>query len=86
MDTLVLVTWTDPALHAAAIKEYKIHAMSSSSNDTMVTVPGGKNAANITGLVPTFSYNISVIVVYKVGSFMSDSVVTQVTLSECEGN
>ena len=81
----VMVTWTDPKLYAPMIKEYTIYAVSS-DHHKMITVPAGDHDINITDLVPSFSYNISIVVTYVLDSFMSDPVITVVSLPECEGN
>ena len=83
-EVLVALTWMDPQLYAPMIKEYTIHAVSN-DHDKMITVPAGEQSPVITDLVPTFSYNVSVVVTYNVASFMSDPTVLSVTLPECEG-
>ena len=80
----VVIAWTDPEPYTSMIKEYTIHAVSD-RHDKLITVPVGENQANITNLVPTFSYNISVVVIYQLPFFMSKPVYHSVKLSECRG-
>ena len=80
----VVIAWTDPELYAPMIKEYTIHAVGDRDYE-MVTVPAGQHEVNITDLVPSFSYNISIVVTYQLASFMSTEVIYSVTLPECEG-
>ena len=80
----VVIAWTNPELYASMIKEYTIHAVSD-RHEKLITVPAGENETNITNLVPTFSYNISVVVTYQLASFMSKPVFHSVKLSECRG-
>ena len=81
----VMVEWTNPQLYAPMIKEYTIHAVSNGHNK-MIIVPAGRRNVMITNLVPTFSYNVSIVVNYNVASFMSDPIIYSVILPECEGN
>ena len=81
----VMITWTDPKLYAPMIKEYTVQAVSSGHHERR-TVPAGDHGVNITDLVPTFSYNVSIMVTYVVESFMSDPVIMVVSLPGCEGN
>ena len=81
----LMVEWTTPQLYAPMIKEYTIHTVSNDHNK-MITIPAGQRDANITDLVPTFSYNVSIVVNYNVASFMSDPTIYTVILPECEGN
>ena len=80
----VVIAWTDPEPYASMIQEYTIHAVSDRHNK-LITVPARENQANITNLVPTFPYNISVVVAYQLPSFMSKPVYYSVKLSECRG-
>ena len=80
----VVIAWTDPELYAQMIKEYTIHAVSD-KHKKMVKVPPGQHEVNITNLVPTFLYNVSVVVTYQPVSFMSEPVVHSVRLPECRG-
>ena len=66
------------------IEEYTVHILSDRHNKTAV-VPVGQRTINISDLVPTFSYSVSVVVTYKIDSFMSTPSVTNVTLPECQG-
>ena len=80
----VVIAWTDPELYAPMIKEYTIHAVSE-KHDKMITVLAGQREVNITDLVPTFLYNVSVVVTYQPASFRSEPVVHSVRLPECRG-
>ena len=80
----LMVAWMDPVIYAPMIREYIIRAVSN-RHDRIMTVPAGQRDVNITDLVPTFSYNVSVVVTYNVNNFMSDPVTLTVTLPECEG-
>ena len=80
----VVIAWTDPELYAPMINEYTIHVVAD-KHDKMITVPAGQHEVNITDLVPTFSYNVSVVVTYQPPSFMSKPVVHSVILPECRG-
>ena len=80
----VRVAWMDPQLYAPMIKEYTVHAVSN-DHDKIITIPAGQRNATITDLVPTFTYNVSVVVTYNVASFMSDPTMHSVTVLECEG-
>ena len=81
----VMVEWTNPQLYAPMIKEYTIHTVSN-DHTKMIIVPAGQRNVMITDLVPTFSYNVSIVVNYNVASFMSDPIIYSVILPECEGN
>ena len=81
----VRVEWTNPQLYAPMIENYTIHAVSNDHVKT-ITVVAGQPDVMITDLVPTFSYNVSVVVTYNVASFMSDPTIHSVMLPECEGN
>ena len=80
----VIIGWTDPELYATMIQDYIVHAVSDKHNK-MITVPAGEHEVNITNLVPTFSYNVSVVVTYQLASFMSKPVFHSVKLAECRG-
>ena len=84
-EVLLMVEWTNPQLYAPMIKEYTIHAVSN-DHTKMIIIPAGQRNVMITDLVPTFSYNVSIVVNYNVESFMSDPIIYSVILPECEGN
>ena len=82
----MVVSWIDPILYAPAIEEYTIRVVSDEGHEKTITESAGQRAVKITDLISGFSYDVSVVVTYKLASFMSAAaVVNRVTLHKCEG-
>jgi len=80
-DVSATITWTIPSTNTSSVDNIVV-TISSQLQTTTDIYPADTNAITIDNLVPTFSYNVSVLMI---GNFTSGPVVIMFTLGDCQG-